>query len=57
MSHQVEETAKARFNEWYAINSEQQRVLGPFRSEQECAQAVGTHERRRWDLVPVISQN
>lgn len=57
MSQQVEQTSKVRTDEWYAINAEQQRVLGPFRSEQECVQAVATRERRRWDVVPLIRPN
>jgi hypothetical protein len=56
VSQQAEEAVPASPKEWYAINSEQQRVLGPFRSERECAQAIA-QERRRWDVVPLMGRN
>lgn len=40
-------------SEWYAINNEQQRVIGPFPSRQECATAVAGFLPLRWDVIPV----
>lgn len=54
MTRKTEEFAEAPVGEWYAIDREQQRVLGPFRSEQECARAVEPAGRHRWDVVPLI---
>lgn len=58
MTQQVEDARQAESQEWYAINSEHQRVVGPFRTEHECAQAVAQdQERRRWDVVPLLARN
>ncbi len=39
-------------SEWYAINNEQQRVIGPFPSWQECATVIAGFPLR-WDVIPV----
>jgi hypothetical protein len=43
----------ARPREWYAIDSVEQRILGPFPSQQKCADAVAG-ELQRWDFVPLV---
>ena len=40
-------------SEWYAINNEHQRVVGPFASRQECTTALAGFPPLRWDVIPV----
>ena len=46
-------TAHGAPNEWYAINNEQQRVVGPYPSRQECTTAIAGFPPLRWDVIPV----